>query len=84
MATVNGELMHQYFTKQLRMGIARTKNIKKQPKKVKREACEQKKAKQVRKIRYPNGLSHPNQNIIIINKILYYFIRFEKSTVKFN
>ena len=28
--------------------------------------------------RSPDGLSHPNKNIIIINKILFYFIKYEK------
>ena len=32
----------------------------------------------------PDGLSHPNQNTIIINKIWKYFIRNGKSTMKFN
>ena len=37
------------------------------------------------KKRSPYGLSHPNQNtIIIINKILQYFYKIWKSTMKFN
>ena len=32
----------------------------------------------------PDGLSHPNQNTIKINRILLYFIRYVKSTMKFN
>ena len=31
-----------------------------------------------------DGLSHPNQNLIIRHKILLYFIRYGKSTMKFN
>ena len=34
--------------------------------------------------RSPDGLSHPNQNTIIINKIRKYFIRNGKSTMKLN
>ena len=34
--------------------------------------------------RSPNGLTHPNQNTIIINKIWYYFIRNGKGIMKFN
>ena len=34
------------------------------------------------KKRSPDGLSHPNQNIIIIN-IIWYFIRNGKRTMKF-
>ena len=36
------------------------------------------------KKRSPDGLSHPNKNIIKINKILYNFIRYGKSIMKFN
>ena len=36
------------------------------------------------KKRSPDDLSHPNQNAIIINIILKYFIRYGKSTMKFN
>ena len=32
----------------------------------------------------PDGLILPNQNAIIINVILYYFIRYVKSTMKLN
>ena len=49
---------------------------------VRREALLWKEVKQARKI--IAGLSLPNQNIIIINKILQNFIRNEKSTMKFN
>ena len=34
--------------------------------------------------RSPDGLSHPNQNTIIINKIWKYFIKNVKSIMKFN
>ena len=34
--------------------------------------------------RSPDGLSHTNQNTIIINKIWKYFIRHRKSIMKFN
>ena len=37
-----------------------------------------------KKKRSPDGLSHPNQNIIIINKILLNFIRYGKNIMKFN
>ena len=43
--------------------------IKKQTKKVRREACVWKEAKRARKKTSPDGLSHPNQNTIIINII---------------
>ena len=36
------------------------------------------------KKRSPDGLSHPNHNTIIINIIWKYFIRYGKSTMKFN
>ena len=44
--------------------------IKKQTKKVRREAWVWKEAKRARKIRSPDRLSHPNQNIKIVNIIL--------------
>ena len=34
--------------------------------------------------RSPGGLNYPNKNTIIINIICYYFIRYGKSTMKFN
>ena len=57
--------------------------IKKQTKEVRRETWVWKKAKRARKKRSPDGLSHPNQHTIIMNKI-WYFIRNGKSTMKFN
>ena len=41
-------------------------------------------SKAVTKEKSPDGLSHPNQNTIIINIILQYFIRYGKSAIKFN
>ena len=40
--------------------------------------------KLARKKRSPDGVSHPNQNTIIINLILMYFIRYGKGIMKFN
>ena len=44
--------------------------IKRQTKKVRRDARVYKEAKQARKKRNPDCLSHPNQNVLLINKIL--------------
>ena len=83
MAIGHGELLQECFPKHSRMGTERNKT-KRQTKTVRREALVWKEAKRARKKTSPDGLSHPNQNTIIINKIWYYFIRNGKSTMKFN
>ena len=76
MAIGNGELMHECFPKHLSMGTARMIKIKKQTKEVRREAWVWKKAKRARnKKRCPDGLSHPNQKTIIINKNVVIFYK---------
>ena len=70
MAVVNGELMHERFPKHSRMGAARLNKIKKQTKKVRREAWEYGKKKSGHEKKevptaYDN-LINPNQNAINI------------------
>ena len=69
MAIGNWELVHEYFLKHSSMEQPERNKIKKQTKKV----------EEIRKYRMketgtekksPYGLSHPNQNIIIIIKVL--------------
>ena len=64
MAIANGELMHECFPKHSRMGTAKTKSGKETDEEDKKRGVSNKEAKQARKKR-PDGLSHPNQNIII-------------------
>ena len=69
MAIENGELMHECFPKHLRMGTARTKRDKETDEDGKKRGVSMEKAKRGTNKRSPVGLSHPNQNTIIINKI---------------
>ena len=66
----NGELMHECFPKHLRMGTARMKYDKETDEDGKTRGVSMERSRAGTKKRIRNGLSHPNQNIIIINKIL--------------
>ena len=83
MAILNGELVHECFPKHSRMGTART-NDKETDEDGKKRGLSMERSKAGTNKRSPDGLSHPNQNTIIINKIWEYFIRNEKKTIKFN
>ena len=65
----NGKLVHESFTKHLRMGTARMKYVKETDEDGKKRGVSMEKSKAGAKKRSPDGLSHPNQNTIIINKI---------------
>ena len=84
MAIGHGELMHECFPKQLRMGTARMKEDNETDKDIQKRGMSMEKSTAGTNKRSPDGLSHLNQNTIIINKIWKYFIRNGKSTMKFN
>ena len=69
MAIGNGELMHECFPKHSRMGTARMKWDKKTDEEDKKRGVSVERSKAGTKNSSPDGLSHPNQNTIIINKI---------------
>ena len=69
MAIINGELMHECFPKHLRMGKARMKLDIETDEEDKKRGMSVERSKAGTKKRSPDGLSHPNQNTIIINKI---------------
>ena len=69
MAIGNGELMHECFPKHWRMGTARMKEDKETDEEDKNRGVSAERTKADTKKRSPDGLSHPNQNTIIINKI---------------
>ena len=69
MAIGNGELMHECFPKHLRMGTARMKQDKETDEGGKKRGVSMEKSKAGTKKRCPDGLSPPNQNTIIINKM---------------
>ena len=77
---IDVELMHGCFPKHSRMVTARIKYNKKTEG---REARVWKELKRERKRRSPDGLLLPNQTTIIIN-IIWFSIRYGKSTMKFN
>ena len=64
MAIGNGELMHECFPKNSRIGTAKNEIRQRNKKQVKRDAW--KEVKRARK-KSTDGLSPPNQNTIIIN-----------------
>ena len=68
MATGHEELMHECFPKHSRMGTARTKEDKETDEDGKKRGLSMKRSKAGTNKRSPDGLSHPNQNTIIINK----------------
>ena len=69
MAKGNGELMHECFPKHSRMGTARTKEDKETDEDDTKRGVSMERSKAGTNKRSPDGLSHPNQNTIIINKI---------------
>ena len=69
MAIGNGELMHESFPKHLRMGTPRMIQDKETDEGGKKRGVSMEKSKAGTKKRCPDGLSHPNQNTIIINKM---------------
>ena len=82
MAIGHGEL-HECFPKHSRMGTARTKQDKETDEEGKKRGVSMEKSKAGTNKENPDGLSHPNQNTII-NIILQNFIKYGKSTMKFN
>ena len=68
MAIGHGELKHEYFPKHSRMGTARTK-YKETDEDGKKRGVSIERNKAGTNKRSPDGLSHPNENTIIINKI---------------
>ena len=66
MALESGELMHECFLKHLRMGTARMKLDKETDEEGKKRGLSMERSKAGTKKRSPDGLSHPNQNTIII------------------
>ena len=82
MAIEHWELMQECFPNTQTCEQQGWNKIKKLMKQERREACEHGNKTGTKK-RNPNGLSVPNQNTIIINKICYYFIRYGISTIKF-
>ena len=68
MAIGNGELMQECFPKHSHMGTARMKSDKETDEEGKK-GVSMERSKASTKERSPDGLSHPNQNTIIINII---------------
>ena len=62
--------MHECFPKHSRMGTARTKHDKETDEGGKKRGVNMEKSKAGTKKKCPDGLSHPNQNTIIINNIV--------------
>ena len=83
MAIGKEELMHEFLLYSC-MGTARMKQDKETKEEGKKKGVNMERSKAEVKKRSPNGISHPNQNTIIINIILKYLIRNEKSIIKFN
>ena len=65
----HGELMHECFHKYSRTGTARTKKDKETDEDGKKRGVSMERSKAGTNKRSPEGVSHPNQNTIIINKI---------------
>ena len=84
MAIGKQELVHECFLKHSRMGTARMKVDKETDEEGKQRGASMESSKAGTKERSRDGLSLPNQNTIIINKVCQYFIRDGKSTKKFN
>ena len=82
MAIGHGELVHECFPKHSRMGTARTKLDKETDEDGEKRGVSMESSIAGTNKRSPDGLSHPNQNTIIINKNGN--IEMEKSTMKFN
>ena len=76
MAIGNEELMHECFPKHSPMGTARMKSNKETEAEGRyRGVSMERSTVGTKNKRSTDGLSLPNQNAIIINKILQYFIR---------
>ena len=69
MAIGHGELMHECFSKHLRMGTARTKYDKETDEDTQKRGVSMEKSTAGTNKRSPDGLSRLNQNTIITNKI---------------
>ena len=69
MAIGNGELMHECFPKHSRMGTARMKLDHETDEDTQKRGVNMEKSTAGTNKRSPYGLSHPNRNTIIINKI---------------
>ena len=65
----HGELVHECFHKHARMGTARTKYYKETDEDGKKRGVSTERSKAGTNKRSPDGLSHPKQNTILINKI---------------
>ena len=69
MAIGHGVLMHECFPKLSRMGTGRAKSDKETDEDGKKRGVSMERRKAGTNKRSPDGLSHPYQNTIIINKI---------------
>ena len=69
MAIGHRALMHECFPKHLRMGTARTKYNKETDEDTQKRGVSMGKSTAGTNKRSPDGLSHPNRNTTIINKI---------------
>ena len=69
MAIGNGELMHECFAKHSRMGTARMKKDHETDEDTQKRGVSMEKSTAGTNKRSSDGLSHPNQNKIIINII---------------
>ena len=69
MAIGHGELMHDCFPKHSCMGTARIKEDKETDEDDEKRSVSMERSKVGRNKKSPDGLSHLNQNTIIINKI---------------
>ena len=69
MAIGHGKLMHECSPKHSRMGTARTKEDKETDENGKKRAVSMERSKVGTEKRSPDGLPHPSQNTIILNKI---------------
>ena len=69
MAIGHGELMHECFPKHLRLGTARTKYDNETDEDTQKRGVSMEKSTAGTNKRSPDGLSHPNRNTIIINKM---------------
>ena len=83
-ATGNMELTHECFPKHLRMGTVRTKYDKETDEGGKTRGVNMERRKVDTKERSSDCQIIPNQNTMIINIICQNFIRYGKSTMKFN
>ena len=78
MAIGHGELMRQCFPEHSRMGTARTKQDKETDEDGKKRGVSMERSKEGTNKRSPEGLAHPTQNKIVINKICMRMVIFYK------